>query len=187
MVANSDALPHRAGTPTVRTSPRPGVPLPSSADPTARILPLWRRLAPWPGGKALFSLLLGRLVPYSGTMRARIEALEPGHARIALADRRRVRNHLHSVHAVALTNLGELAGGLALITSLDPGVRAIVIRLETRFHHKARGRLTAECRVVPEAVSSETRREVRADIHDPTGTLVADVRATWLLRPPEAP
>ncbi len=155
-----------------------------SSAPSTRILGLWRTLSPFPGGRWLFSRLLGRMVPYSSTIGARIEALEPGFARIGLDDRRRVRNHLGSVHAVALTNLGELASGLALVTSVPPDVRSIVVRLETLFHHKARGHLVATCRTVQEMVEADAEREVTAQIHDAEGTLVAEVRATWRLSPP---
>ncbi len=151
-----------------------------------RLLDLWDRLSPLPGGRRLFSFLLARRVPYSGSVKARIEHLEPGFVQVSLRDRRRVRNHLDSIHAVALTNVGELASGLALLTALPRGVRSIVVRLETRFHHKARGRVVATCRVVPEPVAEETEREVRAEIHDAEGRRVAEVTALWRLRPEDA-
>lgn len=154
-----------------------GVPL------SARLLTLWARLQPLPGGRLLFSRLLGRMVPYSGTIRARVDDLAPGRAALSLRDRRGVRNHLGSIHAVALANLGELASGLALVTSLPPGVKAIVTSLETHYHRKARGRLTARCELSPEPVLEETEREVRALIHDHEGVLVAETVATWRLRP----
>lgn len=153
-----------------------------SSAPTARIAALWTRLSPIPGGRWLFARLLGRMVPYSATIGARVEHLEPGHARLTLRDRRRVRNHLGSIHAVALTNLGELTSGLALVTAV-PHLRSIVTRLETSFHHKARGPLTAVCRAEPPTVTEATDHVVQADIHDAGGVCVAEVRATWRLSP----
>ena len=158
----------------------------SSAAPGERLLGLWSRLAPLPGGPLLFSRLLGRHVPYSGTLGARVERLEAGHAVVSLRDRRKVRNHLGSIHAVALTNLGELAGGLAALTGIPPGIRGIVLRLETEYLAKARGRLEAEARWNPpsgELLGSDEKGEtwVESVIRDREGVEVARVRALWRL------
>jgi hypothetical protein len=67
----------------------------------------WRRFSALPGGKLLFSAALGRFVPYTGSIGARIQRLEPGLCVASLRDRRCVRNHLGSIHAMALANLGE--------------------------------------------------------------------------------
>ena len=156
------------------------------ASPGARLIATWQRLSPLPGGRWLFSRFLGRMVPYSGTIGARVEVLEPGHARITMTERRAVRNHLRSVHAVALTNLGELATGLATVTALPPGVKAIVVGLSTEYHAKARGRLIAECRVSLPDDLNDAEVLAETQIRDEAGTLVATVRAQWRTRVEEA-
>jgi acyl-coenzyme A thioesterase PaaI-like protein len=140
-----------------------------------------------PGGKALFNWLLGRTVPYSGTIRARIASLTPGHVVIELRDRRRVRNHLNSIHAMALANLAELASGLALNTAIAPGVRAILVRFEITYVKKARGRITAECSCTAPRVTEDMDHQVHAELTDGVGDAVARASALWRLGPPRAP
>lgn len=140
-------------------------------------------MSPWPGGRWLFGLLLGRRVPYSGTIRPRVEALEPGSARVVVRDRRAIRNHLASVHAVALANLGELATGLAMVGALPPTVRGILVGLEVAFHKKARGVLTASCTCTVPHVDQDLEQDAVAEIRDAAGDVVATVTARWRLGP----
>ena len=152
-----------------------------AAAPGERVLKLWRQCARLPFGRALFSMLLGGMVPYSGSIGATVLTLEPGHAKLALRERRRVRNHLGSVHAVALTNLGELASGLAMTSALPAGVRGIVLSIVSEYVKKARGTLVAEVRVTVPEVTGDTDFEVRAEIRDSAGELVARVLVHWRL------
>jgi acyl-coenzyme A thioesterase PaaI-like protein len=136
----------------------------------------WNRLSPLPGGKRLFDKLLGRVVPYTGSIDPHVEEMRAGYARVYLDDRRAVRNHLRSVHAIALVNLAELVANLALIGGLPKGGRMIITGISIDYLKKARGRITAECQVeVPQTLE---RREypIPVSLRDAKGVEVA--RAT---------
>lgn len=149
-------------------------------DPALRLEAAWRRLSRIPGGRWLFARLLGMVVPYSGTVRPRVHALEPGRAVVSLREGHRLRNHLRSVHAVALANLGELASGLAMTLALPAGSRGIPIRLVVDYHKKARGTITAEGRATPpRVVDGEADTAATARLCDEAGEVVADVVVTW--------
>lgn len=147
----------------------------------ARLLAAWRRLHTRPGGRWLFSRFVGRMAPYTGTIRALVLELAPGHALVQLRDRRAVRNHLRSVHAIALANLGELASGLAASAAMPDGVRGIPVAIHIDYHRKARGTLRATGSAVLPKVTEPTTTEVTAEIHDEARTLVTTVRVTWKL------
>lgn len=156
---------------------------PTLDGPGARVLALWRRLSPRPGGVWLFNRILGRMVPYTGALGARVVELSPGHAVCVLRDRRAVRNHLNSVHAVALANLAELCSGTAMLTALPPGARGIVVRLEIDYLKKARGTLTARADVQLPEVREPITLHPEAEIADAEGATVARARVTWNVQP----
>jgi acyl-coenzyme A thioesterase PaaI-like protein len=118
------------------------LPLPS-LDRRNMIRDAWRLLSLVPGGKILFSRLVGTLAPYTGSIRAQVVELRVGYAEVVLHDRRAVRNHLDCVHAIALANLAELAGNVALAFSLPDDARFIVSGMEIEYLKKARGTITA--------------------------------------------
>jgi acyl-coenzyme A thioesterase PaaI-like protein len=148
-----------------------------------RLLTLWRRLEPLPGGKWLFARMLGRSVPYTGSIGARIELLEPGHAQVSLRDHRAVRNHLNCIHAIALANLGEVATGLAMLTAAT-SARGILVGMQIEYRKKARGTLMAECTATPPEVTEPVDIQVSAPIVDLAGDIVAVVTANWRLALP---
>lgn len=159
------------------------MPATSLSAPGERLRTLWRRLAPLPGGKTLFTFLLGRMTPYSGSIGARVAALEPGFCRVALPDRRRVRNHLGSIHAIALANLAEMASGLAVLVGLPATVQGIVTGFSITYLKKARGRLVAECRADHLEITAPQDYDAVVSITDAQGDVVARASARWRLRP----
>jgi len=143
----------------------------------------WQRLSCWPGGKWLFSRVLGLTVPYTGKLGSRVQTLVPGYCVVILCDRRKVRNHLRSIHAMALANLGEMVTGLALLNSLPDRTRGILTGFSISYLKKARGTLTAECRCEIPNSGDTCELTLTGIIHDTAGDTVATAEARWLIGP----
>ena len=129
--------------------------------------------------------MLGFTVPYTGSVRPKVEELRPGFARVSMRDRRAVRNHLRSVHAIALMNLAEVTSGLAMIVGLPEGSRSIVIGLAIEYLKKARGPLSAECTAPSIDASIEREHAIESVVRDAAGDVVARATARWLVGPME--
>lgn len=144
---------------------------------------LWSLCRRVPGGRRLFSVLLGRIVPYTGTVSPRVIELRDGHALVTMRDRRRVRNHLRSIHAIAMTNLAEVSSGLALIHALPADARAILVEISIEYSKKGRGTLTAEASCPIPPTSERMEYSSVAVLRDEEGDEVARATARWLVSP----
>lgn len=157
----------------------------ANPSPGRQLLAQWQRLSHLPFGKRLFSWVVGRTAPYTGTVGGVFTDIRPGYARVELRDRRAIRNHLASIHAVALVNLAEMTSGVALMTALPKGVRGIVTGLSIEYLKKARGTLVATTTAdAPTTVTESMAHEVIATICDSEGDVVAVCRVQWKLSPP---
>jgi len=144
---------------------------------------VWNRLEGIPGGKRLYSRVVGTLAPYTGSMGAQVEELRRGYGRVTLTDRRAVRNHLSCIHAVALANLVELTGNLALGYSLPDDARFIVAGLSLDYVKKARGTITGECHVPPITTNTKQEYQVEVTLRDPSGDVVVNGTLRTLVGP----
>jgi len=129
--------------------------------------------------------MLRRMVPYSGTIFPEIVEMSAGFVRVRIKDRPIIRNHLNSIHAVALMNLGEMSSGMAVTSAIPANCRAIITRLEIDYLKKARGTLTSASRFDPQDrdFGANQTFQVEAQIFDAAEDLVAKVKAFWLVGP----
>jgi len=156
--------------------------LKSFAKPSA-LRQIWPYLKSMPGGGAVLGRVIGRMAPYTDTIRPEIVELDTGYAKVRMADVRRVRNHLNCVHAIALMNLGEVSTGTAMLYSLPEDARGIITNLSMEYLKKARGPITAECRCEVPQTSERKEYEVHADLKNEAGEVVARAHAKWLVGP----
>lgn len=148
-----------------------------------RMLKTWNQLKKFPGGKFLFSKIVGRMVPYSGSIKPRVIELGTGHATIEMNDRKKVRNHLNSVHAIALINLGEITAGLAMFCGVPKDSRGILTGIQMSYFKKGRGTLRSTCSFTPPHESIRKEYEVESVIHNTDGELIAKATTRWMIGP----
>lgn len=143
----------------------------------------WDRLSKVPGGKTLFSRLVGTAAPYTGSIGARVVELARGRARVELADRRKVRNHLDCIHAVALANLAELTGNVAVAYTLPDDARFIVAGMSIEYLKKARGTITGSAHCPLFSNNEKAEYEIEVSMTDRGGEEVARATLRTLVGP----
>ena len=150
----------------------------------ASALQMFKRLGASAPGRWLFSRLVCWRAPYFSSIRPTVEALTPGRCAVKLRDRRRVHNHIGTVHAIALCNAAELAGGLGTDATLPPTLRWIPKGMSVRYLKKAQGTLRATATVAP-IDASRGAHEIHAlvEVRDKQDTVVFDADITMWVSP----
>ncbi len=118
----------------------------------ASVLDLYRKISSLPWGSRLFGMAVGFKAPYFASIRPSVTALRPGFCQVTIPDRRGVHNHIGSIHAAALCNVAELAGGLSVDATIPRALRWIPRGMTVEYLAKAHGTLVAECTVDPAAI-----------------------------------
>ncbi len=73
----------------------------------------------------LFSRVVTLRAPYFASISPLVRELRPGRCEVFVRNHRAVHNHIGTVHAIALCNMCELAGGLMIDSSLPRELRWI--------------------------------------------------------------
>lgn len=153
-----------------------------------KVLVLYRRFERWPGGRWLFARVVCLRAPYFATIRPRFLAMEPGRCAVRMSDRRRVHNHLGTVHAIALCNLAELSAGMVCEASIPPTMRWIPKGMTVEYLKKARGTMLAVA--TPDLPFAEAQAgyelPVTVTVTDPVGEEVFRARVAMWISPKSA-
>jgi acyl-coenzyme A thioesterase PaaI-like protein len=106
-------------------------------------LELFNKLKGLPAGTLLFTKAICLKAPYFASIHPLVEELKPSYARVTLRKRRSVENHIKTVHAIAMCNMAELAGGLMTDVSIPKGARWIPAGMTVKYVKKAQTDLVA--------------------------------------------
>ncbi|ENX40409.1 hotdog fold domain-containing protein [Acinetobacter sp. NIPH 2100] len=77
----------------------------------ASTLDLWNKVSALPAGKWTFTRMLCLKAPYFSSISPLFEELKANSCKISIKKKRNVLNHIGTVHAIAMCNMAELAGG----------------------------------------------------------------------------
>lgn len=148
-----------------------------------KTLHLYRRLQRWPAGGWLFTRVICFKAPYFASISPGIALLESNRCEVTLRHRRRITNHLGTVHAIALCNMAELAGGMMTEVSVPDPMRWIPKGMTVEYVKKAVGAMRAVATPSIPVVESSKGYALPVDVvvTDPKGETV--FRATismWL-------
>ena len=107
-----------------------------------QVLDLWTRTSALPQGKRIFSFLFAQRAPYFASIRPRFTEIRPNRAELVIRKRRRVHNHIKTVHAIALCNGLEAAMGALAEATIPRTKRWIPKGMEVAYTAKAKGDIT---------------------------------------------
>ena len=107
-----------------------------------QVLDLWKKTSALPQGKRIFSILFSQRAPYFGTIRPRFTEIRPNYAELVIPKRRRVHNHVKTVHAIALCNGLEAAMGALAEATIPAGKRWIPKGMEVAYTARATSDIT---------------------------------------------
>lgn len=137
------------------------------------VMSAWKRMSGLPGGKWAFSRLVCWKAPYFSSIHPKFEELRPGYCEVRMAKRRRVLNHIGTVHAIAMCNMVELAGGTMTDVTIPSTHRWIPKGMTVAYLKKAETdlRAVAELDAIP-AFDAATELPVTVTVMDTNNTTV---------------
>ncbi|MEJ2763402.1 hotdog fold domain-containing protein [Photobacterium sp. MCCC 1A19761] len=145
-------------------------------------LKTYQRLTKLPFGRQIFSWIVCRVAPYFSSIKPQIHELRPGFAEVTMKKRRRVTNHLNTVHAIAMCNMAELAAGMMTDVSVPVHSRWIPVGMTVAYLNKATTDLSATA--IGHEINWETagEKKVPVEVRDTKGTLVFQAEITMNVR-----
>ena len=155
----------------------------------ANILDLYERVTRLPQGRLLFSRVFALKAPYFATVRPRFVELRPNYAELVIGKRRRVQNHIGTVHVIAICNGLEAAMGALAEVTIPQGKRWIPKGMEVSYTAKATSDITCIAETDAEDwTGDDPELPVRVrGVRDDGTVVVEGVIRLWVTEKPRSP
>jgi acyl-coenzyme A thioesterase PaaI-like protein len=137
-----------------------------------KLLNVYTQCRKMPFGNHIFSRLVCFKAPYFRTIRPLFKELRPGYCEITMKNKRAVQNHIHSVHAIAMCNISELAAGTMLEVTLPRSMRWIPKGMQVQYLRIAKTDLKATCEISTDNLEFVQELPMTVHVSDTKGTEV---------------
>jgi acyl-coenzyme A thioesterase PaaI-like protein len=152
----------------------------TTVGPTLRA---WVRMQRTAFGRWLFARTVSKRAPYFGTIKPRFLDLQPKLCRVTMKKRRAVENHIGTVHALAMGNLCELAGGMCTEVTIPVAMRWIPRGMTIEYLAKAETDVTATARLDKTEWAGAENIAVPVTVQDANGKEVVRAVITMYVSP----
>jgi len=132
----------------------------------------------------LLSLLFGRTIKFAGTAGVIVRRLDLHEACLVLPNRKKVQNHIGSVHAAATALLGESASGFLLGMHVPDDRIPLLKSMNVQYLKRSTGKLTAKVALSNEQIAQirqQEKGEIRlvVEILDDAGVMPVSAEYIW--------
>lgn len=108
----------------------------------ASTLELYKKVTGLPQGKRIFSFLFGQKAPYFASIHMQVQEMAPHHGKVVIPNRRSVKNHIGTIHAIAACNGLEAAMGLLAEATCPADMRWLPKGMDVKYLAKSTTALT---------------------------------------------
>ena len=155
-----------------------------------RLARIVHRFDAWPEAlrRFLITFVFGGTVHFVRTAGLKFETLTEERAVLVITNRRKVQNHIGTVHAAAVALLGETATGAVFGMSVPDDRIPLLKSMRINYTKRSQGALKADATLTPEirerfCIEERGEIAVPVKITDETGEPTVDAEFVWAWRP----
>lgn len=138
--------------------------------------------------KTALTRLFNTVVPYTGTSGVIVHKLTAEECIVEIKNKRKARNHIGSIHAVAMALIAETATGYPVAMSLSDKCVPVIKTLKMDYQKRIQGALTAHAKLTAEQTKMIKEQEkgevtVAVTLTDESGREPVQATMTWAWTP----
>ncbi|MCM2678159.1 DUF4442 domain-containing protein [Echinimonas agarilytica] len=150
------------------------------------VLSTYQKFSKLPFGQWLFSRYAARRAPYFTTISPLVTDLSENHCECLIKKRKRVTNHIGTVHVIAICNGLELAMGFMAEASIPKHLRWIPKGMQVDYAAKAETNIRCVVSVKPEQWQVGDMKVVVNAYDDANQIVVSGVITLWISEKPQS-